>query len=83
MCDSDCACQTGYECYRKVTGACCAPRTCITQAEAQADRDFWRCHPPPPRKRSADTPRSALFDALCPQLFPMAPGGGLQPAIAP
>ncbi|XP_070182923.1 uncharacterized protein [Littorina saxatilis] len=47
MCDNHCQCPSGFECYRRITGFCCAPSTCITVAQANADRDYWRCRPPP------------------------------------
>ncbi|XP_070210070.1 uncharacterized protein [Littorina saxatilis] len=58
MCDNHCQCPSGYECYRQVTGVCCAPRTCITVAQANANRDYWRCRPyppaPPPENNNGD-----------------------------
>lgn len=85
-CDSICQCSTGYECYRPVTGACCAPSTCIMVAEAEAHRHFWNCHlPPPAAPADAETRRrrSMLFDALCPDTIvpgvPAMPGAAAAP----
>ena len=79
--EGDSVCYTGYECYRRVTGVCCAPRTCITEAEANADRAYWQCHPPPPAARPDRRRRSVLFSSLCPQLPLAAQPQG--PVLAP
>ncbi|KAL4232828.1 hypothetical protein ACF0H5_007514 [Mactra antiquata] len=47
ICNDNCGCAAGYVCYRTVTGACCPPKTCWLQADADKDRDHWNnCTPP-------------------------------------
>ncbi|KAK6175056.1 hypothetical protein SNE40_013594 [Patella caerulea] len=47
VCLSTPECPPGYECYREMSGACCPPKRCITNEEAQEKRDYWNnCHPP-------------------------------------
>ncbi|XP_064613590.1 uncharacterized protein LOC135477424 [Liolophura sinensis] len=46
-CDSHCKCDTGLECYRPISGACCPPHRCYDAVWVQQQRDYWaNCHPP-------------------------------------
>ncbi|KAK3607982.1 hypothetical protein CHS0354_009918 [Potamilus streckersoni] len=37
----DCGCRRGLECYRPLTGRCCAPMTCTNAAYVRKQREYW------------------------------------------
>ncbi|XP_071125051.1 uncharacterized protein [Mytilus edulis] len=46
-CDSSCGCESGYTCYRPMSGVCCPPRRCYDAALVKQQQDHWaNCHPP-------------------------------------
>ncbi|KAK7110196.1 uncharacterized protein [Littorina saxatilis] len=68
-CDNICQCQEGHVCYRPITGVCCAPSRCYTEAEVEEERQRYRCGPLPNRRRRSQSP--SLLDFLkCPQEQP-------------
>ncbi|KAL3832198.1 hypothetical protein ACJMK2_023860 [Sinanodonta woodiana] len=37
----DCGCRRGLECYRPLTGMCCAPMRCTDAAYVRKQREYW------------------------------------------
>ena len=47
VCDSSCGCQTGYKCYRQMSGVCCPPMRCYNATWVEQQQHYWaNCHPP-------------------------------------
>ncbi|KAK6166679.1 hypothetical protein SNE40_023317 [Patella caerulea] len=42
VCDSDCQCDTGFTCYRPMSGVCCLPMTCHDTAYVIKQQEYWR-----------------------------------------
>ncbi|VDI51985.1 Hypothetical predicted protein [Mytilus galloprovincialis] len=46
-CDSSCGCESGYTCYRPMSGVCCPPMRCYDAAWVKQQQDHWaNCRPP-------------------------------------
>ncbi|XP_071108544.1 uncharacterized protein [Haliotis cracherodii] len=41
ICDSSCQCDTGLACYRPMSGVCCPPSTCVDEAYAKHQHEYW------------------------------------------
>lgn len=47
MCDSSCGCQSGYKCYRPMSGVCCPPSRCYNATWVAEQEHYWaNCRPP-------------------------------------
>ncbi|VDI48910.1 Hypothetical predicted protein [Mytilus galloprovincialis] len=47
VCDSSCGCESGYTCYRPMSGHCCPPRRCYNATWVEERQLYWaNCHPP-------------------------------------
>ncbi|VDI48909.1 Hypothetical predicted protein [Mytilus galloprovincialis] len=47
VCDSSCGCESGYTCYRPMSGVCCPPMRCYDTAWVKQQQHYWaNCHPP-------------------------------------
>ncbi|XP_063416032.1 uncharacterized protein LOC134697680 [Mytilus trossulus] len=47
ICDSSCGCESGYTCYRPMSGHCCPPRRCYNSTWVEERQLYWaNCHPP-------------------------------------
>ncbi|VDI80440.1 Hypothetical predicted protein [Mytilus galloprovincialis] len=46
VCDS-CGCESGYKCYRPVSGRCCPPMRCYNATWVEQQQHYWaNCNPP-------------------------------------
>ncbi|KAK3607984.1 hypothetical protein CHS0354_009919 [Potamilus streckersoni] len=41
VCDSNCGCDQGLECYRPMSGVCCPPMTCYDATYVKQQREYW------------------------------------------
>ncbi|VDI48906.1 Hypothetical predicted protein [Mytilus galloprovincialis] len=47
ICDSSCGCESGYTCYRPMSGHCCPPRRCYNATWVEERQLYWaNCRPP-------------------------------------
>ncbi|XP_052076991.1 uncharacterized protein LOC127714989 [Mytilus californianus] len=47
ICDSACGCESGYKCYRPMSGVCCPPMRCYNATWVEQRQRYWaNCRPP-------------------------------------